>query len=146
MIRKHQKNQALFLIITTVFISGCAGRTPTPVMTTQFGDQDKSCPTLQYEMQNTQGEMQRLLPKTDKTGKNVALGVAGAFLLIPWFFMDFTEAEQTEYEAYRQRYSNLAALALNKNCGLKIEQYPSVSDMKRQSDSQQNQGKKSLND
>lgn len=90
--------------------------------------------------------MQRLLPKTDKTGQNVALGVAGAFLLVPWFFMDFKEAEQTEYEAYRQRYNNLAMIAMDKNCGIKTEKFLSVDEMKRQSAAQQSQQKKSTND
>jgi len=67
-------------------------------------------------MINIQGEIQRLLPKTEKTGKNVALGVAGWFLLVPWFFMDFKNAEATEYEAYRQRYNHLSTLAVSKNC------------------------------
>lgn len=129
-----------------LLLSACAGRTPAPVMAAQYGDQQKSCKALQFELQNIQGEMQRLLPKTDKTGQNVALGVAGAFLLVPWFFMDFKEAEQTEYEAYRQRYNNLAIIAMDKNCSLKTTQYPSVSEMKRQNEAQQSQQKKSTND
>ncbi len=133
-------------IITTLFLSACAGRTPAPVMTAQYGDQQKSCQALQFEMQNAQGEMNRLLPKTDKTGQNVALGVAGAFLLVPWFFMDFKEAEQTEYEAYRQRYNNLAIIAMDKNCGFKTEKFLSVDEMKRQSTAQQTQQKQSTND
>lgn len=83
-------------------------------------------------MATVQGEIQRLLPKTDKTGQNVALGVAGAFLLVPWFFMDFKNAEQTEYEAYRQRYNHLATLAMSKNCGVEPENYPSIEQLKQQ--------------
>jgi hypothetical protein len=74
--------------------------------------------------------MQRLIPQKDKTGKNVALGVAGWFLLVPWFFMDFKNAEATEYEAYRQRYNHLASVAISKKCKVQIEQYPSVEEMK----------------
>src|SRR5690606_20679539 len=87
---------AFTMLIT---ISACGGRTPNPVMVAQYGDYQKSCKALEFEMTTIQGEIQRLLPKSDKTGQNVALGVAGWFLLVPWFFMDFKNAEQTEYEA-----------------------------------------------
>lgn len=123
------------------FLAACGGRTANPVMVAQYGDQQKSCDALQFEMTNIQGEIQRLLPNTDKTGKNVALGVAGWFLLVPWFFMDFKNAEQTEYEAYRQRYNNLAIIAMDKKCGIKKIDLPSVDQMKQQYEEQKESGK-----
>ena len=51
-----------------------------------------------------------LIPASDKTAKNVALGIAGWFLLVPWFFMDFSQAEQTEINALRQRHNHLLFL------------------------------------
>ena len=109
-------NKTVTALCALSVLAACGGRTPNPVMTTQYGDQSKSCKALKFEMINIQGEIQRLLPKTEKTGKNVALGVAGWFLLVPWFFMDFKNAEATEYEAYRQRYNHLSTLAVSKNC------------------------------
>lgn len=129
----------IFAIASILIVTGCGGRTANPVMIAQYGDQNKSCEALQFEMMNVQGEIQRLLPKTDKTGKNVALGVAGWFLLVPWFFMDFKNAEQTEYEAYRQRYNHLASLAMSKNCGVEPASYPSVQEMKAEYEKQQTQ-------
>jgi hypothetical protein len=132
------KNIVLGLSVCALLsATACGGRTPSPVMVAQYGDQGKSCKALQFEMINVQGEIQRLLPKTDKTGQNVALGVAGWFLLVPWFFMDFKNAEQTEYEAYRQRYNHLASLAMSKNCGVEPQSYPSVQEMKEQYDKAQ---------
>ncbi len=128
---------SVFLMLNVLLLSACGGRTATPVMISQYGDQDKSCKALKYELTTVQSEIQRLLPKTDKTGKNVALGVAGWFLLVPWFFMDFKNAEQTEYEAYRQRYNHLATIAMSKNCGIDAEKYPSVEEMKKQYEAQQ---------
>lgn len=119
-----------------VLLAACGGRTPNPVMVAQYGDQQKSCQALEFEMTNIQGEIQRLLPNTDKTGKNVALGVAGWFLLVPWFFMDFKNAEQTEYEAYRQRYNHLAVIAMDKKCGVETVDLPSVAEMKAQYEAQ----------
>lgn len=113
-------------------VTGCGGRTANPIMPMQYGDQQKSCESLQFELANTEGEMRRLLAKSDKTGQNVALGVAGAFLLVPWFFMDFKNAEKTEYEAYRQRYNNLASLAISKECEITPARFPSVDEIQQQ--------------
>lgn len=125
-------------LLIPVMLCACGGRTPSPVMAAQYGDAQKSCRSLEYEMQNIQGEIQRLLPDRDKTGMNVALGVAGFFVLVPWFFMDFKNAEATEYEAYRQRYNHLASIALDKRCDIKPTQYPSVQQMQDAYEKQKN--------
>ncbi|MCD6026558.1 MAG: hypothetical protein K0R08_1077 [Solimicrobium sp.] len=67
-------------------------------------------------MNNIQREIQRLIPETDKKGKNIGLGIAGAFLLFPLFFMDLTESEKIEVNAYQQRYNRLTVLAAEKKC------------------------------
>lgn len=120
-------------------VSACGGRVAQPVMVSQYGDANKSCDALEFEMKNIEGEIQRLLPKTDKTGKNVALGVAGWFLIVPWFFMDFKNAEQQEYTAYRQRYMQLATIATDKKCGYKPQTLPSVEEMRKEYEKSQNQ-------
>ena len=68
------------------------------------------------ELTLTEDKMQRLLPETQKAGKNVALGVAGVFLIVPWFFMDLTKSEQIELEALRQRYNQLLVISADKDC------------------------------
>lgn len=118
-------------------LAACGGRTPSPVMISQYGDQQKSCKALEFEMTNIQGDIQRIMPDRDKTGQNVALGVAGAFFLVPWFFMDFKNAEATEYEALRQRYNHLGSVAIDKRCGVKPIDLPSVQQMKEQYEREQ---------
>ncbi len=107
-------------------LSACGGRTANPVMATQYGDGNKNCKALEYDISSTEQEMNRIVGATDKTGQNVALGVAGAFLLVPWFFMDFKNAEATEYQALRQRYGNLTSLAMDKGCDVRAKQYPEM--------------------
>jgi len=124
------KKLLIMFVASSFMLAACGGRTAAPVMIAQYGDQNKSCKALEFEMMTAQNEIQRLLPKTDKTGQNVALGVAGWFLLVPWFFMDFKNAEQTEYEAYRQRYNHLASIAMSKDCGVEPAEFPSVQEMK----------------
>lgn len=52
----------------------------------------------------------------DRTGKNVALGVTGAFFIVPLFFMDLSGAEKTELESYKMRIERLQLVALEKKC------------------------------
>lgn len=109
-----KKGMALTLLLA--ILAGCAGRPANPVMVDQVGDAKKSCPVIQTEMMNIEAEIARLLPQTDKKGKNIGLGVAGAFFLVPLFFMDLTESEKIEVEAYRQRYNRLKIIATEKEC------------------------------
>jgi len=123
----------LIAALTAVFfLASCAGRTPNPVLISQYGDEQKSCKALGLEMTDIQGEIQRLLPEKDKTTKNVALGVAGWFLIVPWFFMDFKNAEAQEYEAYRQRYNHLSRIAQIRNCRLNTVDLPSIQEMREE--------------
>lgn len=110
-------------LLSVPLIAGCGGRAANPVMVAQYGDDRKSCPAMELEMSQIQDSNQKLMPKTDKTGKNVALGVTGFFLVVPLFFMDLSQAEQIEVDAFRQRYNHLAVIATDKECG-KVEQIP----------------------
>jgi hypothetical protein len=95
-------------------------------MANQYGDAGKSCNAIATEISFIESEISRLIPSTEKTGKNVALGVAGWFLIVPWFFMDLTQSEQIEINALRQRYNNLVILGGEKNCGLEKKQVPEI--------------------
>lgn len=127
----------LIALLCCTTLAACGGRPANPVMVNQYGDSEKSCDALRYELASIEGEMQTLLPKTDKTGQNVALGVTGAFFIVPLFFMDFSQAEQQEYNAYRQRYNSLAIIAMEKGCEKHIEPLPSVEELKKQSEKNQ---------
>lgn len=107
-------------ICMIALLTGCGGRAANPVMPVQYGDEKKSCKSLERELMFIQQEIQRLIPETDKTGKNVALGVTGFFFLVPLFFMDLSQAEQQEVTALRQRYTHLAGLADDKSCMLEM--------------------------
>ncbi len=97
-------------------LTGCAGATPNPVPQYQPGDRALTCSQIRYEVQNNQTKILNLIPKENKTGKNVALGVAGAFFIVPWFFMDFSDAERQEVQAYELRNNYLMNLASQKSC------------------------------
>lgn len=118
------KNIVLAVLLVCLGAYGCAGRTPNPVQTYQYGDEKRSCAGLRSELSNIDADIQRKLPDSDKTGSNVALGVAGAFLLVPWFFMDFSKADQVEIEALRRRHNSLVIIAADKSCGFDDKPIP----------------------
>ncbi len=116
-------NQIIVLLCcASVVISGCAGRASNPIMACQPGDNKKSCSSISSEMIEIEGEINKRLPKEKRTGQNVALGVAGAFLIVPWFFMNFSEAEKIEINAYRTRYNHLARIYNENRCGSQVQQ------------------------
>jgi hypothetical protein len=98
-----------------VVTSGCGGRVADPVPTYRAGDEQMTCSDLKSEMAFIEAEVNKLIPESKKTGKNVALGAAGLFLIFPWFFMDMSDAEKTEIRAYNERYLALEKL-YRKNC------------------------------
>jgi hypothetical protein len=83
----------------------------------QVGDDTMSCRTIENQMQ----DMQNQIRESDSDGngqvaKNVALGVTGALLLVPWFFMDTSDAHSVEGKAAAARYKRLTALYEDKGC------------------------------
>lgn len=120
------------VLLVSLVLAGCGGRAANPTMAYQPGDNQLSCEAIEQELTFVQAEIQEILPKTDKTGKNVALGVAGWFLIVPWFFMDFKNADKVEYEGYRQRYQRLASLSSSKNCGeVDSDRYASIEEIEQ---------------
>lgn len=106
-----------------MLVAACGGKAPNPVAQYQPGDENRSCGGLKVEIANNEAEIARLIPYEDATGKNVALGVAGAFFIVPWFFMDFKEGEATELQALRRRNQWLREVASDKACQVPQSQF-----------------------
>lgn len=120
------KKIILSVCCISLVVSGCGGRTAYPVNTYQPGDESKSCKNLTDEMSEIEGEINKRRPNENHTGKNIFLGAAGAFLIVPWFFMDFSETEKIENNAYRARYNYLVRIHNDKKCGEVKEQISAV--------------------
>ncbi len=108
----------IIFVALALVLAGCGGRSANPVASYQPGDEQRSCTGLQSEIASNEQEIIKLLPYEDATGKNVALGVTGFFLIVPLFFMDFKDAEELEVRAYRQRNQRLREIAYNNGCSL----------------------------
>ena len=102
------------LFCCLLLVVGCGGRVADPVPEYKPGDDNMSCDALKTEMAHIESEVDALLPQSKKTGKNVALGAAGLFLIFPWFFMDMGDAEKAEIRAYNERYLALEKIYQDK--------------------------------
>lgn len=103
-------------MLSVFLIVGCAGRAAQPVMVYQHDDASRSCDALERELEIIEQEILDLVPQADKADKNTELGVAGIFLLVPFFFMDLSKAEQVEINALIKRYNHLVEIEKGKHC------------------------------
>jgi hypothetical protein len=99
-------------------LTGCAGRTPDPVAVVQPQDHYMDCAAIGAEVQANNAKVQQLAAdKGMKTTQNVAAGVAGVFIPVLWFGMDFQDTADKETAALQSRQQYLATLAGQRRCG-----------------------------
>jgi hypothetical protein len=110
--------------LAVLLLAGCAGRPAHPVMVYQNGDEARSCDALERELELIEENILGLMPQTDKADKNTQLGVAGIFLLVPFFFMDLSKAEQIEVNALIKRHNHLLEIGVANGCGFEREPIP----------------------
>lgn len=100
-------------------LGGCAGRTPAPVAVVQPQDRFMDCAAVLAEVQANNTKVQQLASDQGlKTTQNVAAGVAGIFIPVLWFGMDFQGTADKETQALQARQQYLATLAEQKRCGV----------------------------
>ena len=121
----HRKFQPVFVLIVIVlfFVQGCAGRAAHPVQVAQSGDNKKTCKSLHKETKKIRQKVKKMLPAVKKADKKrTLLMLSGGLLIIPWFFLDLTDADKIEANAQRARYNYLVDRGVKRNCRLKIPQ------------------------
>jgi hypothetical protein len=98
--------------------TGCAGRAPAPVPVVQAHDRNMDCAAISAEAQANANKIQALgSEEGGKVAQNVAAGVAGLFIPVLWFAMDFQGAAGKETSALQSRQLYLATMADQRNCG-----------------------------
>ena len=76
------------------------------------------CAAIGAEVQANNAKVQQLAAdKGMKTTQNVAAGVAGVFIPVLWFGMDFQDTADKETSALQSRQQYLATLAGQRRCG-----------------------------
>lgn len=105
------------LLIASIICSGCAHTTANPVQVAQPGDDTKGCDAITNEMQQmVEAKVTAEGDRNKQVAGNVALGVAGIFLIVPWFFMDTGNAATVEEKAAQARYQRLNQMQIDKRC------------------------------
>ena len=108
----------LGVVALGVALVGCAGRAPAPVAVIQPQDQFMDCTAIMAEVQSNNAKVQQLAADQGlKTTQNVAAGVAGIFIPVLWFGMDFQGTADKETQALQARQQYLASLAAQRRCG-----------------------------
>ena len=107
----------IFLALCLLLV-GCAGRAPDPVSLIQATDQTMDCTAIRAEAENNNRKVAQLAEEQGwKVAQNVTAGVAGLFIPVLWFGMDFQGAASKEVEALQARQQYLATLAAQRGCG-----------------------------
>lgn len=106
-------------VLLSLALTGCAGSAPRTIPTHQPGDEKRSCKSLVAEIAANEDEIIKLTKEKNKTlRKNVGMGIVGALIVVPWFFMDLKGREAAEMRALRHRNKILRNLAAGKKCDL----------------------------
>jgi hypothetical protein len=94
-------------------LASCAGRAPDPVPTVRPGDAELRCDAIAAEIGANLRRRDALEPELQaKILQNLAAGVAGAFLVVPFLLMDIRNAPGVEARALDERNAHLASLAV----------------------------------
>jgi hypothetical protein len=100
------------ILVLAALCVGCAGRDPQPVATVQLTDANATCAMIVAEIEANNIKVRELADEQGlKTGQNVAAGVAGVFIPVLWFGMDFKGAASKEVAALQARQQYLTTLA-----------------------------------
>ena len=118
----YSKFQPVFVLIVMVlfFVQGCAGRAAHPVQVAQSYDTKMACKSLRYEIKHIRRDLKKMIPAVKKADKKrTLLMVSGGLLIIPWFFLDLSDADKIETNAKRARHNYLVDVAKKRNCRFK---------------------------
>lgn len=113
----YNKVTIILTIFLTLFLVSCRSTTPMPIQVSQPGDPYMSCDSIVFEMEEMANKVKE--KDGDHTGQvasNAALGVAGVFLIVPWFFIDTSDAHTVEAKAAKERFQKLQRMYKDKGC------------------------------
>jgi hypothetical protein len=118
-------------ILCTSLLSGCAGRQANPCSAYQPGDDKRSCEGLKSEYSSNENNIKTLQQEENsKTWWNIGCFVTGFLVIVPWFLMDLKDSQKIEGNAFKQRNSNIMAMAGDKGCDFLGTSTPAVAPAK----------------
>ena len=121
MIKKNFQRVLVLTVLVLFFVQGCAGRAAHPVKVAQSGDVKKTCKSLHKEMKQVRKKIKKMIPAVKNADKKrTLLMLSGGLLIVPWFFLDLSDADKIETNAQRARHNYLVDRGVKRNCRLKI--------------------------
>ena len=118
----HRKFQPVLVLIVVVlfFVQGCAGRAAHPIKVAQSGDVKKTCTELRHATKKYRRNIKKMIPAVKAADKKrTLLMLSGGLLIVPWFFLDLSDADKIETNAKRARHNYLVDVAKKRNCRFK---------------------------
>lgn len=113
--------KVIAVVLSVVILNGCATTTPNPVPLAQTGDENKNCALLFQEISDARARVAAAEQAGSvQTRKNAIYGVTGALILVPWFFMNLSNAHDVEKKAAEDRLNRLEVLRANRKCGAPV--------------------------
>ena len=99
-------------LLASCLLASCAGCDPQPIASVQATDQMATCTMIRAEIEANNTKVRELADEKGwKTTQNVAAGVAGLFIPVLWFGMDFKGAADKDMAALDARQHYLTELA-----------------------------------
>ena len=118
---KNFQRVLVLLVAVLFFTQSCAGRAANPVRVSQSGDTEKTCKSLRKEIKQIRQNLKKMVPAVKKADKKrTLLMLAGGLLIVPWFFLDLSDADKIEANAKRARHNYLIDRGVKRNCRAKI--------------------------
>ena len=112
------KNTICAIMCATILVA-CVGRAPQLIPSVQPNDKRLACNQIEAEIIQRQNSLLDLeTEKANRQKRNIGMGIAGFFLIIPWFFMDLGTAPETEATAINKRLNTLKRYANTKDCDI----------------------------
>ena len=123
MVKSEFQPILVLVLVVLFFVQGCAGRAAHPVQIAQSGDNKKTCKSLRKETKRIKQKVKKMIPAVKKADKKrTLLMLSGGLLIVPWFFLDLSDADKIETNAQRARYNYLVDRGVKRNCRLKVSQ------------------------
>jgi hypothetical protein len=120
MVNRKLQPVLAFIVVVIFFAQGCAGRAGRPIKVTQSGDVKKTCNEIRLETKKIRRDLKKIIPAIKSADKKrTLLMISGGLLIIPWFFLDLTDADKIEANAQRKRHNYLVDVAKKNNCRFK---------------------------
>ena len=120
MVNRKLQPVLAFIVVVIFFAQGCAGRAARPIKVTQPDDIKKTCNEIRHETKKFRRDLKKMIPAIKSADKKrTLLMLSGGLLIVPWFFLDLTDADKIEANAQRKRHNYLLDVAKKNNCRFK---------------------------